>query len=122
MQGQVWRHPAALIFFDFPFFVSLFLEATPILNVKPHPTEFDSSQDKGPWKFGYILNEIRSLRSPIQVAFHHVFRSANDLTALLAKQWIDRVEPFVGLLFEIFFFFWQKSLILHLCTVLIFFE
>lgn len=40
----------------------------------------------GPWKFRYVPSEIISLESAIQVVYHHVVGSANDLDHSLAKQ------------------------------------
>lgn len=54
--------------------------------------------EKGPWKLQYILNEIRSLASSLQIRFNHVLSFANDMADSLAKQRIDRGEHFVGLL------------------------
>ena len=65
--------------------------------------EIDSSHDKGPWKFNCILHGSISLHSPIQMMFHHRFSSVNDVTDLLATQWVDRANLFVGVLIEFWF-------------------
>ena len=62
--------------------------------------EIDSSHDKGRWKFSCILNGSRSLHSPVQMMFHRRFSSVNDVTDLLATQWVDKADPFVGVLIE----------------------
>ena len=55
----------------------------------------------GPWKLQYTLNENSLLASSLQASCSHVLCSVNDIAVSLAKQWVDRDEPFVGLLFLI---------------------
>ena len=97
------------------------LEITNATQPNPIPYGSDESGPNLAQVITYILNENRSLHSPIQMMFHNIFRSANDLMDLLAMQWLDRVEPFVGL--SIFFFFlvclvfWCMPFIMHLYTI-----
>ena len=46
---------------------------------------------KGPWRFQFILNEIKSLSSSIPVTFSYVSRSANFIVDALAKQVVVRI-------------------------------
>ena len=48
--------------------------------------------------FQFHFNEIRELLTNIDVSFCHVFRSANLMADMLAKQWVDRLIPCVGVL------------------------
>lgn len=45
--------------------------------------------------FHFILNQIKFLSSSIQVEFSHIFRSANAMADVLAKQGVDRLSPFI---------------------------
>lgn len=45
------------------------------------------------WKFHYLLNEIRSLSSLMQVNFKHIKHSANNLADSLAKKGTERDIP-----------------------------
>ena len=49
-------------------------------------------------KFQFHFNEIRELAININVTFHHVFRSANSMANVLAKQAVDRLNPWVDVL------------------------
>ena len=40
-------------------------------------------ENSGPWKFQYILNEVRYLAFYLQVWFDNVLHSASDIAALL---------------------------------------
>ena len=46
---------------------------------------------KGPWRFQFILNEIKSLSSSISVTFSYVSRLANFMANALAKQGVVRI-------------------------------
>ena len=46
---------------------------------------------KGPWRFQFILNEIKSLSSSIPVTFSYVSRLANFMADALAKQGVVRI-------------------------------
>lgn len=46
-----------------------------------------------PWKFQYLLKEIRDLSSSIKIVFKNIIHSPNDLADYLAKQGVDRVVP-----------------------------
>ena len=50
------------------------------------------------WKFYFQLNEIRELSIGINVSFYHEVRSANSMTDVLAKQGVDRLLPWVGVI------------------------
>lgn len=49
-----------------------------------------------PWKFYFLLNEIRSLTSSIQVVLEHINHLANILANSFAKYSALRDSPFVG--------------------------
>lgn len=59
--------------------------------------------NKGPWKFQYFHDGIRSLASQLPVVPRQVSRSTNEVTDSPSKQGVDRVDPFVGLLLELLF-------------------
>ena len=46
---------------------------------------------KGPWRFQFILNEIKSLPSSIPVTFSYVSQSTNFMADALAKQGVVRI-------------------------------
>lgn len=48
-----------------------------------------------PWRFQFFFNETKELSSLLGVSFFHVIRLANSF-ANLAKQWVDRVSPWVA--------------------------
>lgn len=50
-----------------------------------------------PWKFQFLLNEIKFLVSRLQVEFCHVVRLDNCMEDSLVKQGVDRVVPWVVL-------------------------
>lgn len=51
-----------------------------------------SAPNGGPWKFHFILNEIK-LSSLIEVKFTHILHSANATADTLAKQGEDHISP-----------------------------
>lgn len=53
-------------------------------------------KDNIPWKFHYLLNEIRSLSSLFQVVFKHINRPDHFLEDSLDQHGEDRNVPFVG--------------------------
>lgn len=54
-----------------------------------------STSNGGPWKFQFILNEIKSLVYLIQVDFSHILHSGNAMTDAFAKQGVDHPTPVV---------------------------
>lgn len=57
-----------------------------------------SNQKAIPWKFQFHFNEIRELSAVINVTFHHEVRFANSMVDWLAKQGVDRLVPWVGVI------------------------
>lgn len=55
-----------------------------------------SAPSGGPWKYHFILNEIKTVFL-IEVKFTHILHSANAMADTLAKQGEDRISPFVVL-------------------------
>lgn len=53
-----------------------------------------------PWKIQFHLNEIREISASINVSFRHETRSANSLADELAKQGVERVSPWVGVVMQ----------------------
>lgn len=51
-----------------------------------------------PWKFQFYFNDTRELSASINVSFHHEVRSANSLADRLAKQGVERLSPWVGVI------------------------
>ena len=45
--------------------------------------------EKGPWKFQFIFNEIKTWSSSLNVEYHHVIRSGNGMTDALAKLGVE---------------------------------
>ena len=50
------------------------------------------------WKFHFHLDEIVELSIGINVSFRHEVRSANSIANVLAKQEVDRLLPWVGVI------------------------
>ena len=44
-----------------------------------------SCLEKGPWKFQFLFNEIKTWSSSLNVEFHHVLLSGNGMADALAK-------------------------------------
>ena len=61
-----------------------------------------SQKSRAPWKFFYILNEIRVLSSSLRVVFKHVVWSANTTVDLLAKQGVDKDGPWYLIILVLF--------------------
>lgn len=55
-----------------------------------------SGLNEGPWKFYFHLDEVKALSSSLQVVFKHVGRTAKSMVDLLAKQGMDRQNPFLA--------------------------
>lgn len=51
----------------------------------------------GLWKFHFLLNEIKTLSSLLQVEFKHILHSANGVADSLAKKRVDCLVPLLDL-------------------------
>ena len=71
-----------------------------------HAITWVSTSNGGPWKFQFILNEIKSLLYSIQVDFSHILCSGNAMSDALAKQGVDHLTHVV---FNLQFFFSLRS-------------
>lgn len=54
-----------------------------------------STSSESPWRFHFILKEIKFLFSMIQVKLSRVLHSVNAMKDSLAKQGLERPSPFV---------------------------
>lgn len=54
-----------------------------------------SKSNRGLWKYHFVLNEIKTLSSWIDVQFVHVLPLPNAIADVLAKQGVDCLSPFV---------------------------
>ena len=48
-----------------------------------------SCLEKGPWKFQFLFNEIKTWSLSLNVELHHVFRSRNGMADILAKLGVE---------------------------------
>ena len=60
---------------------------------------------KGPWRFYFYLNEIKSLSSQLEVEFRHILHSANEEADVLAKRGVAQQFVFFALFPCNFLFF-----------------
>lgn len=69
-------------------------------RVRAHVWGLDFSNWKAnSWELPLLFNEIRALSAIINVAFRHDFkdfRSTNAMTGVLAKQGVERTNPWKG--------------------------
>ena len=49
-----------------------------------------SCLEKGPWKFQFLFNEIKTWSSSLNIEFHHVLRSGDGMADALAKLGVER--------------------------------
>lgn len=53
-------------------------------------TSWMSGLEKSGWKLHFLFNKIKILCLALNVDFHHVYRSANDMVDALVKFGVDR--------------------------------
>ena len=83
----------ALYYFKRYFHGALILESGP-----SNAIAWVSNRKINPWKLQFLFNEIRVLSASFSVVFRHELRSANSFANALAKQGVERVSPWEGVI------------------------